>query len=84
MSCTTLGEALEEYGTAVELLTLRTPTTARYLLGPRLVAALPMKSPQRKLAMRMSRKPDDEKGIAHIDGPSSLIKVLISGHFVAS
>ena len=77
-------ESLEEYAVAVELLMLGTPTEARPLLGPRLVAALPAGSSQQRLALRLPRTteldedgiPNDANSIATGAGPSNLIEAF--------
>jgi len=71
-------DTLEHYEEEVELLMLGTPVDNRKFLGPRLIQALPKFSMQRKAAARLSRKVDDESGIATDDGPSNIIKAFKS------
>lgn len=69
-------ETLDAYTEEVELLVLGTGVDQRAFLGPRMVAALPKNSVQRKAAARLSKTPDDAAGIAHEKGPDNIVKCL--------
>ncbi|CAK0848377.1 unnamed protein product, partial [Prorocentrum cordatum] len=77
-------ETLEDYATAVELLTLGSSKEMRPLLGLRLVAALPQGSAQQRFALRLPREagldmdgaPMEPKSIAIAGGPNNLIEAF--------
>ena len=77
-------ETLDKYSQDVELLLLETRSENRALLRPRLVAAPPANSAQRKLAMRLSRDPDvderedlvDRESIASVHGANNLVQAF--------